>query len=258
MTKFAANLSMMFTELPFIERFGAAAKAGFKAVEFLFPYDYPAAEIAAELEKHQLTLALFNTTAGDIQAGEWGRSALPGREQEARADIDMALEYALALGCPQVHVMAGVVPQDADVNAYRRTFIENIRYAADRFAEKGLRVLIEALSPGIKPGYLFSSQYQAMELVDEIDRPNVFIQLDTYHAQKVDGDLTRLIRDYAGRYAHVQIASLPDRHEPDEGEINYSYIFNLFDEVGYQGWIGCEYKPRAETVAGLGWLKPWL
>ena len=210
MPRFAANLSMMFTEVPFIERFAAARKAGFDAVEFLFPYNYSTLQIQKQL-----------------------------------------------LNCEQVHVMAGVVPAGEDAERYRAVFIDNIRYAADRFAPHGKRILVEALSPGVKPHYLFSSQYQALAIVEEVARDNVFIQLDTFHAQKVDGNLTHLIRDYAGKYAHVQIAGLPDRHEPDDGEINYPWLFRLFDEVGYQGWIGCEYKPRGLTEEGLGWFDAW-
>ncbi len=153
--------------------------------------------------------------------------------------------------------MAGVVPTGEDAERYRAVFIDNLRYAADRFAPHGKRILVEALSPGVKPHYLFSSQYQALAIVEDVARDNVFIQLDTFHAQKVDGDLTHLIRDYAGKYAHVQIAGLPDRHEPDDGEINYPWLFRLFDEVGYQGWIGCEYKPRGLTEEGLGWFDAW-
>ncbi|HED2223115.1 TPA: HPr family phosphocarrier protein [Enterobacter hormaechei subsp. steigerwaltii] len=257
MPRFAANLSMMFTEIPFIERFAAARNAGFNAVEFLFPYDHSPHEIRQQLTQNNLMLVLFNTAAGNIHAGEWGLSALPGREKEARTDIDRALEYALALNCEQVHVMAGVVPTGEDAGLCREVFIDNLRYAAERFAPHGKRVLIEALSPGVKPDYLFSSQYQALAIVKEVSRPNVFIQLDTFHAQKVDGNLTRLIRDYAGKYAHVQIAGLPDRHEPDDGEINYSWLFRLFDEVEYPGWIGCEYTPRTHTEAGLGWFNAW-
>lgn len=152
--------------------------------------------------------------------------------------------------------MAGVVPAGEDAERYRAVFIDNLRYAADRFAPHGKRILVEALSPGVKPHYLFSSQYQALAIVEEVARDNVFIQLDTFHAQKVDGNLTHLIRDYAGKYAHVQIAGLPDRHEPDDGEINYPWLFRLFDEVGYQGWIGCEYKPRGLTRKGLAGLTP--
>lgn len=258
MPKFAANLSMMFTEVPFLERFKAAADAGFKAVEFLFPYDYPADLLAEQLRKNGLQQVLFNTSPGDVDAGEWGLAALPGRQEQARQDIDRALEYAVALNCPSVHVMAGVVPKGANAAEYQQAFVENIRYAAERFVARGVNVLIEALSPPIKPNYLFSSQYQTLALVDIIDRPNVFIQLDTFHAQLVDGNLSGLIKSLAGRYAHIQIASVPDRHEPDEGEINYDYVFSLLDQVGYRGWIGCEYRPRAGTVEGLGWIKPYL
>ncbi|HHQ6599421.1 HPr family phosphocarrier protein [Serratia fonticola] len=258
MPKFAANLSMMFTEHSFLDRFDAAAAAGFKAVEFLFPYDYPADLLAEKLQQNGLQQVLFNTAPGDVGTGEWGLAALPGREQDARADIDRALEYAIALKCPNVHVMAGVVPPGEDIARYRETFISNIRYAADAFAPHGIKVLIEALSPPIKPNYLFSSQHQAAELVATIDRPNVFIQFDFFHAQLVDGNISNLIATLAGRYAHIQIASVPDRNEPDDGELNYPWLFAQLDKVGYQGWIGCEYKPRGETTAGLGWVKPYL
>lgn len=258
MPKFAANLSMMFTDRPFLERFKAAAYAGFKAVEYLFPYEFPADELARQLKENGLKQVLFNTAPGDTGAGEWGLNAIPGRETEARANLDSALEYALALECPSVHVMAGVVPEGASRAKYQQTFIDNVRYAADKFAPHGINILIEALSPVVKPNYLFSSQFQSAELIDLIDRPNVFIQLDTFHAQIVDGNLTRLIEQLNGRFAHVQIASLPDRHEPDEGEINYEYIFSVFDRLGYQGWIGCEYNPRGKTEDGLAWLKPYL
>ncbi|MXP52166.1 HPr family phosphocarrier protein [Pantoea sp. Seng] len=257
MPKFAANLSTQFGEVPFIERFAAAANAGFRAVEFLFPYDYPAEVIKAELEKHQLELVLFNTAAGNVQVGEWGVSAIPGREEEARADIDRALEYALALNCPQVHVMAATVPNGADHAAYEETFVRNMHYAAERFAPHGIRLLLEALNPMTKPNYLYSSQYQTLAMMERIDRPNVFTQLDLFHAQLVDGNLSHLIREYAGRYRHIQIASAPHRHEPDEGEINYPYLFSLLDEVGYDGWVGCEYFPRGRTEAGLGWFAPY-
>ncbi|MGM7912427.1 2-oxo-tetronate isomerase [Yersinia enterocolitica] len=258
MPKFAANLSMMFTEVPFLERFKAAKDAGFGGVEFLFPYDYPADQLAAKLKEQGLQQVLFNTPPGDISAGEWGLAALPGREKEARRDIDLALEYALALGCPSIHIMAGVVPVDADRKNYQQTFIDNVRYAADRFAEHNINVMIEALNPKIKPNYLFSSQYQTLELVNLINRPNVFTQLDLFHAQIVDGNLSHLITAFAGCYGHIQIASVPGRHEPDEGEINYAYLFGLLDEINYKGWIGCEYHPRAGTVAGLNWIQPYL
>lgn len=257
MPKFAANLSTMFTDLPFMARFDAAAAAGFRGVEFLFPYDFSAEELKQALSRNELELVLFNTGPGNVEAGEWGVSAIPGREAEARHDIDQALEYARALGCPQVHIMAATVPQGADREAYCQTFVENLRYAADRFAPHGIRILLEALNPKTKPGYLYSSQYQTLEMVKRIDRPGIYTQLDLFHAQLVDGNLSQLICDHAGQYQHIQIASAPDRHEPDEGEINYPWLFDLIDRSGYQGWIGCEYFPRGDTAEGLGWLTPY-
>lgn len=258
MPKFAANLSMMFNELPFLERFAAAANAGFKAVEFLFPYDYPAELLAEKRQQHGLQQVLFNTPPGDTSAGEWGLAALPGREQAARADIDRALSYALALNCPNVHVMAGVVPPGAVWQHYHDTFISNIRYAADAAAKHGIKIMIEALSPQVKPHYLFASQHQAAALQDTIDRPNVFIQFDFFHAQRVDGNISDMIASLAGRYGHIQIASVPDRHEPDHGELNYPWLFEQLDLHGYSGWIGCEYTPQGDTCAGLDWVRPYL
>lgn len=257
MPKFAANLTMMFNEVPFLERFEAAAKAGFKYVEYLWPYDYPAEKLLAELQKHNLKQVLFNTAAGNVQAGEWGVSAIPGREADSRKDIDTALEYALILGCPNVHVMAAVVPEGADRKAYQQTFIENVRYAADKFKPHGIKVLLEALSPEVKPNYLLKSQLDTLEIVQAVARDNVFVQLDYFHAQNVDGNLSRLTDKLNGQFAHIQIASVPDRHEPDEGEINYQYIFDKLDALGYDGYVGCEYKPRAKTEDGLAWFEPY-
>ncbi|OBW92105.1 hydroxypyruvate isomerase [Gallibacterium genomosp. 3] len=257
MPKFAANLSMMFKEVPFLDRFEAAAKAGFKYVEYLFPYEYPAAELKAKLDQYGLKQVLFNTAPGNVAAGEWGVSAIPGREAESHRDIDQALEYAIALGCPNVHVMAGVVPEGADRQKYQETFIQNVRYAADKFKPYGIKVLLEALSPQVKPNYLMVSQYQTLEIVEKVQRENVFVQLDYFHAQNVDGNLTRLTEKLGNKFAHIQIASVPDRHEPDEGEINYTHIFNKLDELGYDGWVGCEYNPRGKTEDGLGWFEQY-
>lgn len=258
MPKFAANLTMMFKEVDFLERFEKAAKCGFKAVEFLWPYAYDKNELARLLKDLDLTVALFNTTAGDTAAGEWGHAGLPGREAEARAELEQALEYAIALDCHTVHVMSCVVPYPAEKELCRQVFIKNMRWAADLFAREGKVLTMEALCPDIKPRYLYHSQYETLALREEIGKDNVFIQLDTFHAQMVDGNLTHLIRDFAGSYGHVQIAAAPSRHEPDEGEINYDYIFRLFDEVGYTGYIGCEYNPRGRTEDGLAWLAPYL
>lgn len=257
MPKFAANLTMMFNEKPFLDRFEAAAKAGFKYVEYLWPYDYPAEELKAKLDQFGLKQVLFNTAAGDVSKGEWGLAAIPEREADARHDIDQALEYAIALQCPSVHIMAGVVPEGADREAYKKTFIENILYAADKFKAQGINICLEALSPEVKPGYFLKSQYDTLEIVDLINKDNVFVQLDYFHAQNVDGNLARLTDKLKGKFSHVQIASVPDRHEPDEGEINYQFIFNKLDEMGYEGYIGCEYKPRGETNAGLEWFQAY-
>ncbi|MCI7717870.1 MAG: hydroxypyruvate isomerase family protein [[Pasteurella] aerogenes] len=257
MPKFAANLTMMFNEVPFLDRFEAAAKAGFKYVEYLWPYDYPAAELKEKLDQFGLKQVLFNTAAGDVSKGEWGVSAIPGREVDSHRDIDTALEYALALGCPNVHIMASVVPEGADREAYKQTFVNNIRYAAEKFKPHGVKILLEALSPEVKPNYLLKSQFDTLEIVELVDRDNVFVQLDYFHAQNVDGNLSRLTDKLDGRFAHIQIASVPDRHEPDEGEINYQYIFDKLDAMGYEGYIGCEYKPRGETTKGLGWFEKY-
>ncbi|QIM67686.1 hydroxypyruvate isomerase [Mannheimia granulomatis] len=255
MPKFAANLTMMFNEVPFLERFEAAANAGFKYVEYLWPYDYPVAELKARLDQYGLKQVLFNTAAGDVSKGEWGVSAIPGREADSHRDIDLALEYALTLGCENVHVMAAVVPEGENREAYKQTFIKNVQYAADKFKPYGIKVLLEALSPEVKPNYLMKSQFDTLEIVEAVNRDNVFVQLDYFHAQNVDGNLSRLTDKLNGKFAHIQIASVPDRHEPDEGEINYEYIFNKLDEIGYEGYVGCEYKPRAETTAGLAWFE---
>ncbi len=257
MPKFAANLTMMFNEVPFLDRFEAAAKAGFKYVEYLWPYEFPAQTLKAKLEQYGLKQVLFNTAAGDVSKGEWGLSAIPGREAEARRDIDQALEYALALNCPSVHIMAAVVPEGEDREAYKQTFVQNVRYAAEKFKPHGIKIMLEALSPEVKPNYLLKSQFDTLEVVDLVDRDNVFVQLDYFHAQNVDGNLSRLTDKLNGRFAHVQIASVPDRHEPDEGEINYQYIFDKLDQIGYDGYVGCEYKPRGETTEGLDWFKPY-
>lgn len=254
MPKFAANLTMMFTEHPFLERFEAAANAGFHYVEYLWPYDYPAAELKALLDQYRLKQVLFNTAAGNASQGEWGLAALPGREADARRDIDQALEYALALACPTVHVMAGVVPGGAFRQAYFDTFVENVRYASERFRPHGINIALEALSPPVKPNYLLRSQYDTLAAVNAIDRDNVGIQFDYFHAQNVDGQLSAMTRAMLGKIKHVQIASVPDRHEPDEGEIDYAYIFSLLDELGYSGYVGCEYKPRGKTEDGLAWF----
>ncbi|MFT3691245.1 2-oxo-tetronate isomerase [Paenirhodobacter sp.] len=256
MPRFAANLSMMFTEVPFIERFGRAAAAGFEAVEFLFPYAHTPEEVAAEVTKHGLTVALFNMPPGDWEAGERGMAAIPGREAEFRANIDIALRYAQALGCKTLHAMSGITG-GMDRAACEATFVENFRHAADRLAPHGITVLVEPINSRNMPGYFIAHQMDALALLDRVDRPNAKVQLDLYHAQIMDGDLTRLIQKMKGRFSHVQLASVPERHEPDEGELNYPHLYAVLDAEGYDGWIGCEYNPRGVTEDGLGWFAPW-
>lgn len=253
MPKFAANLSFIFQEVEFLDRFPAAAECGFKAVEYLGAYDHPPETVAARLEKHGLSQALFNMPPGDWAAGERGVAALPGREAEFRAGTDKALIYAKATRCRLLHAMAGLVPEGADRAEAQRSYIANLRYAAERLAPEGITVIIEPISTRDIPGYFLNTTTQAMTIIDHVGHPNLQLQLDLYHVQIMEGDLAHRIRSLAGRYPHIQIAGNPGRHEPDVGEINYPFLFDLLDEIGYSGWIGCEYRPKGETRAGLGW-----
>jgi hydroxypyruvate isomerase len=255
MPKFAANLSFLFADAPFPERFARAAAAGFAGVEYLFPYAWPAAEIAGWLRDAGLQQVLFNLPPGDWDGGERGIACLPGREREFAAGVDTALAYAQALGCRQVHCMAGLRPAGADEAELTATYIANLRHAAERFAGIGATVLIEPINSRIDmPGYWLDDIHRALALLDAIDRPNVRLQLDLYHAQIIQGDLARCIEANFERIGHVQIADNPGRHEPGSGEINYSFLFALLDRLAYAGWVGCEYKPLTTTEAGLGWL----
>ena len=258
MPKFAANLTMLFSELSFMDRFEAARKAGFKSVELLFPYAFNADEIADKLKTCNLQQVLFNMPPGNWDAGERGYSAIPGREDEFKASVDTALHYAKVLECKQVHAMSGVVNPDKSYEQHVETFINNIRYAADAFTQEGITLLLEPLNSRDMPGYFISHQRDCVALIKQLDKPNVKLQFDTYHAQIMDGDLTTLIRDLLPEIGHIQIASVPDRHEPIDGEINYTYLFRILDEMRYQGWIGCEYNPEKTTEEGLGWVKPFL
>jgi hydroxypyruvate isomerase len=254
MPRFAANLSMMFNELPFPERFAAAAKAGFAAVEFLVPYDYPVADVTRWLTDNKLANVLFNMPPGDWAAGERGMASLPGREEEFRAGVAKALEYALVLGTPTIHAMAGLLPAGADREAHRRTFVDNIRYAARELARHGLTLVIEPINGRDIPGYFLNTQAEGHAIRKEIGEPNLKVQMDFYHAQITEGDLTMTLRNNFEGVGHIQIASVPARHEPDEGEVNYPHLFRLLDELGYAGWVGCEYRPRGKTEDGLGWF----
>jgi hydroxypyruvate isomerase len=258
MPRFAANLSMMFQELPFLERFGAAAAAGFRGVEFLFPYDFAAQDVARALRDGALENVLFNLPPGDWAAGERGIASLPGREAEFRAGLSRAMEYAQALGTPRVHVMAGLFPAGAECARHRDAYLANLRHAAAEAARHRLEVLIEPINTRDIPGYFLNTQAEAHAVREEVGAPNLKVQMDLYHAQIVEGDLAMKIRRYLPHVGHVQIAGVPERQEPDRGEVNYPYLFRLLDELGYGGWIGCEYRPAGRTEDGLGWLKPWL
>jgi hydroxypyruvate isomerase len=255
MPKFAANLSFIFQEIGFLDRFAAAAECGFKAVEYLGAYDHPPETAAAQLEKHGLAQALFNMPPGDWAKGERGMAALPGREAEFRAGVDTALTYAKATKCRLVHAMAGLVPDGHDRAEAERTYVANLRYAAERLASEGVTAIIEPINNRDIPGYFLNTTTQAMGIIERVAHPNLQLQLDLYHVQIMEGDLAHRIRALAGRYPHIQIAGNPRRHEPDIGEINYPFLFDLLDEIGYAGWIGCEYRPKGETRAGLGWAR---
>ena len=255
MPKFDANLTMMFTEVPFLERFGAAAAAGFRGVEFAFPYDYPAAQLEELLGRHGLDNVLFNLPPGNWAAGERGTACVPGREAEFRAGVQTALPYATRLKTPRVHIMAGIVPPGADPATVRATYITNLKYAAAEFARHGITVLIEAINTRDIPGFYLNTQAQSYGVMQEVGAPNLKMQMDFYHMQVMEGDLATKLKKYAAHCGHVQIAGVPDRHEPDTGEVHYPYLFKLLDTLGYDGWVGCEYRPAGKTEDGLEWFR---
>ncbi|HXZ49884.1 MAG TPA: 2-oxo-tetronate isomerase [Usitatibacter sp.] len=258
MPRLAANLTMMYGEHPFLERFAAAARDGFRGVEMQFPYEHEAAELRARLDAHGLEQALINAPAGEARAGERGLAALPGREDDFRRSVGRALEYARVLGNRCVHVMAGVVAADADRERHRAAYVANLAWAAREARPAGVTIVIEPINPRDMPGYFLSRQDEAHAVCAEAGEPNLKVQMDLYHCQIVEGDLATKIRRHIGGVAHMQVAGVPGRHEPDEGEVNYPYLFDLVDELGYAGWIGCEYRPRAATTAGLAWARRWL
>ncbi|PLZ02527.1 hydroxypyruvate isomerase [Burkholderia sp. WAC0059] len=257
MPRFAANLTMMYREHDFLERFGAAAADGFKGVEYLFPYDYAAADLAARLHEHGLTQALFNAPPGDWAKGERGIASLPGREDEFRRGIETALAYAQALGNDRIHVMAGLLGANDDRARHRDVYVGNLAYAAKEAAAHGLTVVIEPINTRDMPGYFLNRQDDAHQVCRDAGAPNLKVQFDLYHCQIVEGDLAAKLRQTMPNVGHIQIAGVPDRHEPDEGEVNYRYLLGLIDELGYAGWVGCEYIPKGKTSEGLGWLREW-
>ena len=268
MPRFAANLSMLYPELDFLDRFEAAAKDGFEGVEYLFPYAWEAREIAARLKANGLQQVLFNTAPGNWDGGERGLACIPGREAEFARAIEQALVYARALECPRIHAMAGLVPAGTSREALRSTYVANLRQAAIVAARQGVDLLIEPINTRDIPGFFLNRQDDAHRLVEEIGAANVKVQFDLYHCQVVEGDVATKIREYlpTGRVGHFQIAGVPQRHEPDLGELYHPYLFGVIDEVaaqcGWQGWVGCEYRPArgtepGGTSAGLGWLRAW-
>lgn len=257
MPRLAANLSFLFQELPFLDRFAAAAEAGFRGVECLFPYDTPAAAIAERLERCGLTQVLLNLPPGDMAVGERGLGALPGREADFMAAVDTALAYARATGCRRLHVLSGLWPADRPKEEGAAVLAANLRCAAERVAALGITLLIEPINTRDLPGYFLNTTTEALAILDRVASENVKLQLDLYHCQIMEGDLAGHLRRLAGRYAHIQIAGVPDRHEPDRGEVNYSDLLELLDTLGYDGWVGCEYRPAAGTLAGLGWARRW-
>jgi len=258
MPRFAANLSMMYTEVPFLERFGACAADGFRAVEFLFPYEHPAQAIRDELDRHGLQQVLFNAPPGSFEAGERGIAGLPGRRDEFQQGIAQAIEYAKVLSCPRVHVMAGLLKRESEFTAQRELYVDNLGWAARKLGDAGLTMLIEPINTRDIPGYLLNTQADAHAIVERIGASNLKVQMDLYHCQIVEGDVAMKIRKHLSGVGHIQIAGVPQRHEPDIGELNYPYLFELLDELGYDGWIGCEYRPKGRTSDGLGWLRPYL
>jgi len=245
--RFAANLSFLYPDRAFLERFEAASRDGFRGVEFLYPYDHAPGELRSRMTGHGLELALFN-----------GLASLPGREDEFRRSIEQALAYARVLGNRCLHVLAGILPPEADRARHRATYIENVAWAADLARPENVTVTLEPINPRDIPGYFLNRQDEAHAICREADRANLAVQMDFYHCQIVEGDLATTLREYVRDIAHIQVAGVPGRHEPDVGEVNYPYLFALIDELGYEGWIGCEYHPLAGTSAGLGWARPWL
>lgn len=254
MPNFAANLTMMFNEYPFLDRFQVAKDAGFQAVEFLFPYDFAVPDVATRVRDVDIDVALFNMPPGDWAGGERGIAALPDRHEEFQMGVDRAIEYARALECKTLHLMSGIVPEGLNPDDMIKTYTESLRFAADACREIDATVVIEPLNNRDVPGYLVSDVGAAQTLVDKVDRQNVGIQFDMYHVQIMEGDLAKRFESHLDDIRHVQIAGVPERYEPNIGEVNYPYLFEMMDRLGYQGYVGCEYNPQGTTAEGLDWI----
>ena len=255
MPRLAANLSMLFTERDFLDRFAAAAAAGFRYVEYQFPYAYPAEEVAQAARSAGVQVVLHNLPAGDMAGGDRGIACLPGREREFQSGVALAIEYAKAAGCPRLNCLAGLAPAD---RAHFDILVANVRYAARRLAEVGLQLMLEPINTRSVPGFFLTGSGQAIDVLDAAGEGNAFLQYDVFHMQIMEGDLAATIERLLARIGHVQIADVPDRHEPGTGEVNFAFLLAHLDRVGYSGWVGCEYNPRGDTLQGLKWATPYL
>jgi len=258
MLKFSANLTMMFNEVDFLGRFERASRAGFKGVEYLFPYEWEKRELAEELDKYGLEQVLHNLPAGNWLAGERGIACLPQRVAEFREGVGLAIEYARALRCPRLNCLVGITPNEVPAEEVRQTLVENLRFAATALEKEGIRLLVEPLNNQDIPGFYLVHTQDALQLLEEVNHANIWLQYDIYHMQIMEGNLTRTIVDKLARIAHIQLADNPGRHEPGTGEINYTNLLRFIDEAGYDGWIGCEYKPAGVTEDGLEWVRRYL
>ncbi len=257
MTRFAANLNFLFTEVPFLERFALARRHGFEAVEYPFPYDYPEEALAERLREHGLTQALINLPAGDWTAGERGIACHPGRTAEFREGVADAIRYARALDCPRANCLAGILPAGVAAEEGRAALVENLRYAGTAFREAGLQLLLEPINTRDIPGFFVTMSAQALALREAVGDGLVGLQYDAYHMQIMEGDLARTVEEALGAIGHIQIADNPGRHEPGTGEVNYPFFLRHLDAIGYDGWVGCEYTPATTTEAGLAWLRDY-
>jgi hydroxypyruvate isomerase len=257
MPRFAANLSMMFNEAPFLDRFALAAKAGFKGVEFLFPYEHPAAEIAARLKDNGLQQVLFNAPAGDFGKGERGMAAIPGKQAAFRESIKMALEYATVLACPRLHIMAGLKPEGVAHDTLTAVYGANLAYAAEECGKAGVKPIIEPINHRDIPGFFLNTTDQAAAIIAAVGPEKLGMQFDLYHCQITEGDVVKRVEKHLPLIAHMQVADTPGRHEPGTGEVNWPFVFKTIDALGFRGWIGCEYRPAGETLAGLSWFAPY-
>ena len=255
MPKLAANLSTLFPEVPFLERFAAAARAGFRYVEYQFPYQWNADELARRAREAGVQVVLHNLPAGDFAKGERGIACLPGREREFRDSLEKAIAYAKAVDCPRLNCLAGLAPVD---QAHFDVLVANVRHAARRLGEAGVQLVLEAINTRSVPGFFLSRSAQAVDVLNAAGEPNAFLQYDFFHMQIMEGDLAQSVERLLPRIGHIQLADVPDRHEPGSGEINFDFLLRHLDAIGYSGWVGCEYNPRGDTLEGLKWARPYL